>query len=101
MKPIIVVVNDKMQKKYTYTLTEPVGDKFDPGFEPQLSPQQMLSLGVFGGRYMRDCQHEFPKDWFINAKLYPSGLPGHDKKLNYSNLTKILAQRQVKFKIPN
>lgn len=43
----------------------------------------MLSLGVFGGGYMRDCKNEFPKSWFVNAKLYPEGLPGHDKYINY------------------
>lgn len=78
-----VIVNDKMQKGYKYDLTEPIGKNFDPRFKPELTPKEMLELGVFGGRYMRDCQDEFPKDWFKKAKLYPEGLPGHDKKLNY------------------
>lgn len=43
----------------------------------------MLELGVFGGRYMRDCKEEFPKQWFANAKFHPEGLPGHDKSLNF------------------
>ncbi len=79
-KPKIVVVNDKMQKKYRYTLTKPMGKKFDPEFKPQLTPKQMLALGVFGGKYMTDCRKEFPKDWFAKAKLSPER---HDPTLNF------------------
>lgn len=78
-----VRVYDKMQKGYTYLLTEPMGENFDSEFKPELSPKEMLALGVFGGRYMRDCKNEFPKDWFTNAKVYPKGRSGHDAKLNY------------------
>lgn len=78
-----VVVHDKMQDGYTYFLVEPVGKHFAPGFKPELTPKQMLELGVFGGRYMRDCRKEYPKNWFTRAKLYVQGNPGHDKKLNY------------------
>jgi hypothetical protein len=46
-----VIVNDRMQQGYVYDLTAPMGRKFDPGFEPQLTPAQMLALGVFGGKY--------------------------------------------------
>ncbi len=75
-----VVVNDKMQKNYVYFLTEPIGKNFHPDFKPELTPKQMLELGVFGGKYMTDCVNEFPKDWFENAKLNPDF---HDPKLNY------------------
>ena len=64
-----VVVNDKMQKRYRYELTEPMGKNFADEFKPDLTPKEMLALGVFGGVYMRDCQDEFPKDWFENARL--------------------------------
>lgn len=64
-----VVVNDKMQKGYRYKLTEPVGKNFDPEFKPELTPKEMLELGVFCGRYMRDCKNEFPASWFKNAKF--------------------------------
>ena len=57
---IRVVVNDKMQRGYVYFRTEPVGRHFDPDFAPQLTPAQMLRLGVFGGKYMTDCRREFP-----------------------------------------
>ena len=78
-----IIIHDKMQKDYRYQLTAPVGKNFDPEFKPQLTPQQMLELGVFGGRYMRDCRKEFPASWFLKAKFHPERLPGHDQKLNY------------------
>ncbi len=80
---MVVTVNDKMQKGYTYEISAPRGKNFDPRFKPDLTPQEMLELGVFGGRYMRDCTEEFPKSWFRNAKLHTEGVPGHNKKLNY------------------
>ena len=75
-----IVVNDKMQKNYVYYLTEPMGKNFHPDFKPELSPKEMLELGVFGGKYMIDCKNEFPKDWFLKAKLCPKR---HDPKLNF------------------
>ena len=78
-----IIANDLMQKEYRYIISEPVGRNFDPQFKPDLTPKQMLALGVFGGRYMRDCQKEFPKDWFTRAKLLPDGMSKPDKKLNY------------------
>ena len=51
-----VIVNDRMQRGYVYWRTEPVGRNFAPGFTPDLTPKEMLRLGVFGGKYMTDCQ---------------------------------------------
>ncbi len=78
-----VVVNDRMQTGYTYTLTEPMGKHFDPSFRPELTPKQMLALGVFGGVYMRDCTKEFPADWFTRAKFQKKELSTQDPALNY------------------
>ena len=64
-----VVVNDRMQRGYVYYCREPAGRNFDPAFVPQLTPKQMLQLGVFGGKYMTDCRDEFPAAWFTRAKL--------------------------------
>src|SRR5690348_12688165 len=79
-RPKRVVVNDLMQRGYRYTLSEPEGRNFDPTFRPQLTPPQMLTLGVFGGRYMTDCTAEFPQSWFDKAKLDHSH---HNPKLNF------------------
>lgn len=76
----IVVVNDKMQKGYRYELIEPMGKHFAPNFKPELTPKEMLALGVFGGKYMTDCAKEFPVDWYAKAKLCAER---HDPKLNY------------------
>ena len=64
-----VLVNDLMQSGYEYVLSENEGENFDPEFRPELTPKEMLELGVFGGKYMTDCTGEFPADWFENAKL--------------------------------
>lgn len=73
MKSKQIVVNDKFQKNYRYVLSEPTGKNFDEDFEPELTPQQMLELGVFGGKYMTDGAAEFPAEWFAKAKLSPAG----------------------------
>lgn len=75
-----VVVNDKMQSGYVYDLIEPIGENFHPEFTPELTPAEMLRLGVFGGKYMTDCADEFPEDWFRDAKLCPDR---HDPSLNF------------------
>jgi hypothetical protein len=74
-----VVVNDRMQKKYRYRIEAPEGLDFAPGFEPYLSPKQMLEMGVFEGKYCNDCRPELPDDWFAKAKTAEAP----DPKLNY------------------
>jgi hypothetical protein len=71
-------VHDSMQD-YSYEVTQPVGMNFDPVFKPELTPQQMLELGVFGGHYFQQEQDEFPDDWFRHARL--SDL--HDPMCNF------------------
>ena len=79
-RPIRVEVSDLMQQGYVYYLTEPRGENFSPEFRPELTPGEMLALGVFGGKYMTDCAGEFPADWFAHARLSPRR---HDSALNY------------------
>lgn len=52
----LVNVEDKMQKGYSYLLAEPMGKNFSPDFKPELTPQEMLRLGVFEGKYLNDCR---------------------------------------------
>lgn len=80
MKKRVIRVNDKMQKGYSYECGEPIGKNFDKEFKPQLTPKQLLAMGIFGGKYMTDCKREFPPDWFRAAKLCPVR---HDPGLNY------------------
>lgn len=91
----IIIVNDKMQRGYSYELVAPTGEDFHPEFKPELSPKQMLELGVFGGKYMTDCRDEFPSDWFENAHLSPET---HNPNLNFFgvNASKTLSYWQQK-----
>jgi hypothetical protein len=75
-----IVVNDNMQRGYRYALTVPSGRNFDPEFRPELTPAEMLRLGVFGGKYLTDCKAEFPRSWFSRAKLAKKS---RDNSLNY------------------
>ena len=75
-----IVVSDRMQTDYTYALSAPEGRDFDAEFRPELTPKEMLALGVFGGKYLTDCRAEFPADWFDGAKLSPAR---RDPSLNY------------------
>ncbi len=75
-----ITVNDQMQQGYSYELSAPMGKEFGEGFEPELTPKEMLALGVFGGKYMTDGRDEFPQDWFEGAKLSPGG---RDPSLNF------------------
>ncbi len=53
----------------------------DPAFRPELSPKEMLALGVFGGAYFNGEHDEFPASWFTHARLSATGEP--DPACNY------------------
>lgn len=80
----VVTVNNTFQKKYKYTLSEKMGKNFHPDFKPDLTPKEMLELGVFGGVYFSDKPKEYPKEWFKKAKLSKDGK--QHKELNYFNV---------------
>jgi len=75
-----VIVNDRMQSGYRYELVAAAGRSFDPDFTPDLTPSEMLHLGVFSGKYMTDCRDEFPQSWFAGARLAGDRA---DPSLNY------------------
>jgi hypothetical protein len=68
-----IKVNEDYQNGYVYSLTEPEGKNFDSDFKPQLTPKEMLGLGIFGGNYFNETPKEFPSDWFNNVKLSNDG----------------------------
>lgn len=43
--------------------------KFDSRFTPELTPKQMLELGVFEGKYWDEIPEWIPEEWLKNAKL--------------------------------
>lgn len=91
MRPKTITVNDKMQQGYSYKLTEPEGENFDSEFEPDLTPAEMLAMGVFGGKYLTDCRDEFPAEWFDDAKLSP------DKKNPKLNFFEVDASKPLSY----
>ena len=62
-----IVVWNKMCKDYTYTLAVDPWTEMDSNFKPYATPAEMLSAGVFEGKYLNDCLLEFPAEWFWNA----------------------------------
>lgn len=70
-----VSVSDCYQDNYTYKLIKPTGDAFADGFTPAYSPQEMLEMGVFEGKYYSDMSGELPKEWFKNAKTSATADP--------------------------
>lgn len=64
-----ICVTDKFQKNYCYDFTAQEGKDFAIDFKPELTPKQMLKLGVFGGEYFADKPSDLPTDWVASAKL--------------------------------
>ncbi len=92
-----IIVDEPYQSGYSYTLSRPVGKDFDPGFSPDLTPSEMLHLGIFGGDYFTQVPREFPAEWFDGVALSAPGV-GAQKQLNYFgvNASQPLAEWQRK-----
>lgn len=74
----VIEVSENYQNGYSYTCTEPEGKNFDPTFTPDLTPKQMLQLGIFGGNYFNQQPTEFPKSWFEGVELATDHKPHKD-----------------------
>jgi hypothetical protein len=72
-----ITVHDSLQD-YSYELSEGEG-VLDEGFNPDLTPAQMLELGVFGGHYFEGEHDEYPNEWFAQAQMSET----HDHSKNY------------------
>ena len=89
-----VTVKDKMQS-YIYKLTYKAGTNLKngfnsegdsvryEGFDPYYTPQQMLVMGVFEGKYMNDCEGEFPHEWYTAANNRNKLSQKADPSVNY------------------
>lgn len=84
-----VIVEEQYQSGYEYERTEKPGKNFDSDFKPDLTPKQMLQLGIFAGNYFYEVPNEFPGDWFKGIEL--ASVP--DKKRNFY---KIMASQPLK-----
>lgn len=76
-----IVVNEEYQSGYSYELTENPGKNFDTEFKPELTPKEMLSLGIFGGNYFVETPSELPSSWFKGVVFSDGDYA--DKNLNY------------------
>jgi hypothetical protein len=91
----IVTVNDNWQT-YQYEIADDTGREFHKDFKPELTPKEMLTLGVFGGTYFNDKPSEFPEDWFLDAKLSGSRTPNSDLNYYGVNASQPLATWEMK-----
>lgn len=84
----IIEVHDKLQAGYVYALEASMGKVFAANFKPQHTPPEMLAMGVFEGKYINDCEAEFPADWYKGAARLPCAPgPGRLLKIERKALT--------------
>jgi hypothetical protein len=76
---VIIKSLDPWQVGYSYELVVPIGDNFDLEFKPELTPAEMLKLGIFGGQYFYDGEKEYPSEWFKDVQIIDKA----DPKLNF------------------
>ena len=84
-KPGRVIRVDNKMEVGEYTLTASYG-RLDPSFKPELTPAQMLRMGVFEGKYLNDMINEFPREWFPAATLAKLSPERANPELNYYSI---------------
>ena len=60
----MVTVNDRMQRGYRYELVAPAGRDFDPEFQPELTPKEMLRARRLRRQVHDRLPGRVPGDWF-------------------------------------
>ena len=65
------------------------------GFSPELSPKEMLEMGVFGGWYFGNDIDEYPKGWFKKAKISKEGF-GRKIKSFWDKIWSITIRMEIK-----
>lgn len=84
-RPQTIHYSDQFQTNYTYELIEPAGRNFADDLDPDLTPKEMLKLGVFGGAYFIGVEglipDDLPESWFRGVTL--SGDGEKHAELNY------------------
>jgi hypothetical protein len=81
-----------LRNGYSYVLDATPGD-LPADFQPDLTPAEMLMLGVFEGKYMNDCIREFPAEWFLGALMTGSLSPSAPNPM--CNLFKIKSRQPL------
>jgi hypothetical protein len=82
-KDLKLSVNDDMQKNYEYVLSEDYATNIDVIMKDAISPIDMLVMGVFSGKYLNDCQDEFPDEWFEKSKMSRITKDSHNDTTEY------------------